>query len=86
MHARTGADVHDIIGGADGIFVVLDDDERIPEIAQPLQRVQKFFVVALMQPDARLVEDIQHARERGADLRRQTDALALPARKGGGAS
>jgi hypothetical protein len=36
-------------------------------------------VVALVQPDRRLVEHVQHAREPGADLRREADALRLAA-------
>ena len=32
-----------------------------------------------MQPDARLVEDVKHANQAGADLRRQSDALRFTA-------
>ena len=35
-------------------------------------------VVALVQPDRRLVEDVEHAGEPRADLRRQADALPSP--------
>ena len=38
-------------------------------------------VVALVQPDRRLVEDIEHAGQPRADLRGQPDALALAARQ-----
>ena len=58
MHARFGTYIHDIIGGAHGILVVLHHDERIAQIAQMHERIQKFFVVPLMQSDARLVENI----------------------------
>ena len=52
VHARAGADVHDIVGGADRVLVVLDDDERVAEVAQAAQRVEQLVVVALVQADA----------------------------------
>ena len=39
-----------------------------------------------MQPDARLVEHVEHAHQPGADLRRQADALRLAARERAGAA
>ena len=79
VHAGAGTDVHDVVGGAHRFLVVLDDDQRVAEIAQPLERFQKPCVVALMQPDAGLVEDVQNADESAADLRGETDALAFAA-------
>ena len=38
-------------------------------------------VVALVQPDGRLVEDVEHPDQRRADLRGQADALRLAARE-----
>ena len=81
VNARARAHVDDIIGGQDRVFVMLDDDHRIAEIAQTPQRLQQTRVVALMQADRGLVEHIKHAREAGADLRGQTDALAFAARQ-----
>ena len=81
VRARSGADVDQKIRRAHRVLVVLDDDQRIAQIAQVFQRLQKPVVVALMQADGRLVENIQHAHQRRADLRRQPDALRLAARK-----
>jgi len=53
------------------------DDHRVAEVAQAPERREEPVVVALVQPDARLVEDVEHADEPGADLRRQPDALRL---------
>ena len=39
------------------------------------------MVVALVQADARLIEDIQNAHERRADVRRQANTLAFTAGK-----
>ena len=81
VRARSGADIDQKIRRAHRVLVVLDDDQRIAQIAQVFQRPQKPVVVALMQADGRLVENIQHAHQRRTDLRRQPDALRLAARK-----
>ena len=82
--ARARADVDDPVGGADGVLVVLDDDQRVAEVAQPHQGLDEPAVVALVQADARLVEDVEHADQAGADLRREPDALRLAAGEGAG--
>ena len=79
VHTRTGADVDEIICRTHGVLVVLDDDERVAEITQLAQRGQQLFIVALVQTDGRLIQNIQHAHERRADLRCEPDALALAA-------
>ena len=76
-----GSEVDQVIGGADRFFVVLDHDHRVAEIAQPHQRREQPRVVALVQPDARLVEDVEHAHEARPDLRGETNALRLAARQ-----
>ena len=81
MDAGAGADVEHVVGGADGVLVVLHHDHGIAEIAQPLERFQQPRVVALVQPDRRLVEHVEHAREPRADLRGEPDALAFAARQ-----
>jgi len=67
-----------MIRGAHRLLVVLDDDDGVAQVAQPLQRPDQLGVVALVQPDRRLVEDVQHPHEGGADLRREADSLASP--------
>ena len=79
MDAGAGADIDHIVGGADGVLVMLDDDHGVAEVAQSFQRDQEARVVALMQPDRRLVEHVEHAGQAGADLRGKPDALALAA-------
>lgn len=58
---------------------MLDNDERVAEIAQAFQGGEQLVVVALVQSDRRLVEDIEDAHQARADLRRETDALRLAA-------
>src|SRR3984893_10931916 len=79
MDPSTRSHIDDPIRGADRLFVVLDDDNRVAEVAQPLQGPQEAPVVALMQPDRGLVEDIEPSGRPGADLRGQPDALTLAA-------
>ena len=62
---------------------MLDDHQRVAQVAQLLERGDELAVVALVQADARLVEDIEYAHERGAYLRGQPYALALAAGEGG---
>ena len=77
--AGARADVDDPVGRGDGVLVVLDDDERVAEVAQPGQRLDQPVVVALVQADRRLVEDVEHPDQAGADLGGQPDALGLAA-------
>ena len=86
VHAGARAEVDDVVGVTDRIFVVLDDDHRVAEVAQAIQRAQQPLVVALMQADRRLVEDVHDADEAGADLAREPDALRFAARERLGAA
>jgi len=76
---RAGTHVDEIVGRAHRLLVVLDHDHSVSQVAQPLQRPDQLRVIALVQPDRGLIEDVQHAHQRRSDLRRQTDPLRLPA-------
>jgi hypothetical protein len=82
VHPGARPHVDDVVGGADGVLVVLDDDHAVAAVAQLVERLDQAVVVALVQPDRRLVEDVEHADQRRADLRGQPDALRLAARQG----
>ena len=86
MLAGARPEIDHVVGRPDRLFVVLDDDDGVAEVAQPRQRREQAPVVALVQADRRLVEHVQHAGEVGADLRRQPDALPFAARQRGGAA
>ena len=81
--ARAGTQVDDPVGGADGLVVMLHDQHRVAQVAQALQGVQQAGVVARVQTDGRLVQDVQHTHQARADLRGQPDALRLAAGEGG---
>ena len=79
--AGTRADVDDPVGDPHGLLVVLDDDEGVAEVLEADEGLDQPLVVALVQADRRLVEDVEHAHEPGADLGREADALRLTARQ-----
>ena len=81
--ARAGAraQIDDVVGAADGVFVVLDHHQRVALLAQPIQGVEEHEVVARMQADGGLVEHVAHALQVRAQLGRQPDALGLAARQ-----
>ena len=72
--------VHDIVGVEHHVAVVLHHNHGVAHVAQLLQRVYESVVVALMQSDARLVEDVEHVDELRANLRGKAYALALATR------
>ena len=73
--------VDDPVGDAHHLLVVLDDEHRVAEGLEPLQRADQLVVVALVEPDRGLVEDVEDADELGADLRREPEPLRLAARQ-----
>ena len=74
-----GTDVDDVVGDANRLLVVLDDDHGVAEVAQPHEGLDQAPVVALVQPDRRFVEHVEHADEPAPDLRREPDALRFAA-------
>ena len=86
VDAGAGTEVHDVVRLADRVLVVLHDQHGVAEVAQPRERVEQALVVALVQADRRLVEDVHHADQPRADLAREPDALRLAARQRLGAA
>src|SRR6185369_14779146 len=60
---------------------MLDDQYRVAERLEALERLEQAVVVLLVEADRGLVEDVEDAREAGADLAGEADALALAARE-----
>ena len=58
---------------------MLHHDQRVAQIAQLAQGREQLRVVALVQADARLIQNIEHAHQGGADLRGEPDALRFAA-------
>ena len=78
-----GAEAHvdDRVGDADHVGVVLDDEHGVALIAQLAQDGDQPLVVARVQADRRLVEDVERVDQRRPERRRQVDALRLAARQ-----
>ena len=68
VDARTRADVNDVIGSSDGVFVVFDDDDGVAEVAQAQEAFKQAGVVALVQADGGFVKDVHDADQSRADL------------------
>ena len=81
--ARTRAEIHDVIGAADGFFVVLDDEDRVAEIAQRFKCAEQAAIVARVEADRRLIENVENAAKARADLRGEADALRFASRECG---
>src|SRR5262249_32098646 len=79
--AGAGSQVDYIVSATDGLFVVLDHQNSVAEVAQILQCRYKTRIVAMVQPDRGLVEDVKNSAQTRSDLRCQADALTLASRK-----
>src|SRR5262249_29507452 len=79
--AGSRAEVDDPVGRPHHLLVVLDDEHGVADVAQALESGDEAAVVALVEPDGRLVEDVEDANELRADLRREPEPLRLAARK-----
>src|SRR5882757_4926450 len=65
---------------------MLDHDHGVAEITQIHQGVEQALVVALMQSDRGLIQNVHHTDQSGADLTGEPDALCLAARQSIGAA
>src|SRR5690606_41848807 len=81
VSARTRAHVDDVVGGEDGVAVVLDDEHAVALHDEPTQRLEETIVVAGVQAHARLRQHGAHADQPGAQSRRLPEAPPLPARQ-----
>ena len=79
--AGAKTEVDDLVGHANHVGVVLDDQHGVALVAQLLEDRDEPLVVARMQADRRLVEHIQRVHERRAERRREIDPLRLAARE-----
>ena len=52
-------DVDDVVGSADRVLVVLDDDEGVAQIPQSDEGLDEALVVPLVETDRRFVEDVE---------------------------
>ena len=86
VYAGAGTQVHHVVRLADRLLVVLDHDNRVAEVAQLLESCEQPPVVALVQSDGRLIENVHDAGETRADLAGEADTLGFAARERLGAA
>ncbi len=75
----TRAEIDQVIGGGDGVFVVFDDDERVAVVAEVDEGLEEGGVVARVEADGGFVEHVEHAAEVRAELGGEADALGFAA-------
>ena len=76
-------EIDDVIGDADHVGIVLDDEHGVALIAKLAQDVDEPKVVARVQPDGGFVEHVERPDQRRAERGGQVDALRLAARERG---
>src|ERR687897_3629243 len=82
--AALGTEVDDVVCGPDHIQVVLDDDDGVPRVHEPVQYGEQLLHVREVEPGRRLVQDVDGpARRPLAQLARQLYALRLAAGESG---
>src|ERR1035437_8957599 len=74
-----GPEIDNVVRRANRVLVVLDDDDGVAQISQTFEGIEQSMIVALMQSDARFIEDVKHADEPRPDLRGQPNPLCLAA-------
>ena len=79
--SRARSHIYDVIGGHHHVAVVLNDHNGISRIAQIAKGLNESHVVALVEADAGLVEDIEHIYQLRTNLRGQSDALTFATRE-----
>ena len=77
--AGAGTEVEEVVGGADDVGVVLDDEDGVAEVAQVLHDADELGGVAGVQADGGFVEDVEGADEPGAERGGELDALRFAA-------
>ena len=63
----------------DHFAIVLDDQQRVAQVAEFFERAEQPAIVARVQADRRLVEHVEHAAQAAADLAGQANALRFAA-------
>ena len=77
--------VDDIVRIEDHIFIMLHHQNGISDIAEVFQGIDQTLIVALMQSNARFIQDVQYIHQLGSNLGSQTDSLGFSSGKGLGA-
>ena len=82
MPAGPGAEVNHVVSRPDGFLVVFDHHHGVANVPKLFKRSDQPVVIAVMQTDARLIENIQDPHQSRPDLSGETNALGFAARQG----
>ena len=63
MNARARAKIDNMVGAAHRFVIVLDNDERIPFLAERFERVEQTQIIARMKTDRRFVQNVKNAAQ-----------------------
>ena len=77
-----GADVDEPVGAAQGGLVVLHHDHAVAGVTELREGSEEPAVIPCVQPDARLVQDVEDALQSGAELRGEANPLRLTSGEG----
>ena len=80
-HARPGAEIDEVVGRSHRFFIMLDDNDRVAHVAQVVQCIEQPFVIARMQANRWLVQNVQHTDQTRPNLTGQSNALRFTSRQ-----
>ena len=86
LGTRTGPHVHDVVGNAYHLLVMLDEQHGVAMVAKLAYRLLEQGDVVVVEANAGFVEDVEHIRERRVDVLGNLASLGLaPAERADGA-
>ena len=77
MFAGSRSDIHHAVCRTHCIFIMLDHDQTVSEIAKAHQRTKKSVIVSLMKTDTWLIQNVRNSDQSGTNLCRKSDSLRL---------
>ena len=81
VHTGARTEVQHIVGGADGVHVMLHHDDRVADIAEPFERGEQFVIIPLMESDTRFVRGCRARRPVRSRVESPAGCAVLPRRK-----
>jgi len=82
--ACSWAKIEEVVGGADDVGVVLDDEDGVAEVAEGVHDADELGGVSGVEADAGFVEDVECSDEAAAKGRSELNALRFTAGERGG--
>ena len=68
VNSRAWTEVNNVIGAADGFFIMLYHHYRIAKVAQMKQGIEQALIVPLVKPNGGFIEDVHNAHQPRTDL------------------